>query len=106
MGAHIPDGSAARFTGDKSSAQGRKESLKLVPPPTNKVTTTVTSSKKSSGRTKIRSDWQRFIAMGSTQDEHTSTSSLCEPDHEGVLMQQEVTVTEEERGSSETTADT
>lgn len=68
------------------------ESLKLVPSSSAKFTTTVMSG--NSGKTeksKAQQDWQKFISMGSKQDDQTSTSSLFEH-HGGVMLQQEVTV--------------
>jgi hypothetical protein len=79
------------------SASGT-ESLKLVPSTTARTTTTVMSggSKKPKDKAKIQYEWEKFMSMGTTQDEHTSTSSLFE--HQGVMMQQEVTVQVEEHG--------
>ena len=39
---------------------------------------------------KVQHEWDKFVAMGSHQDEHTSTSSLFE--RQGVMKHQEVTV--------------
>jgi hypothetical protein len=92
----------ALSTRHDSRAQSRTGNapLKLIPSNSTKYTTTIMSgrsNKKEKG--KAHPEWQKFVSMGSKQDEHTSTSSLF--DHEGVLRQQEVTVKIEEGGSPE-----
>lgn len=82
--------SARATTGTGTSVSG--EPLKLVPSSTAKVTTTVRSdgSQRQKQKQKAQHEWERFVTMGSQQDEHTSTSSLFE--HQGVMKHQEVTV--------------
>ncbi|KAF1850577.1 uncharacterized protein K460DRAFT_273747 [Cucurbitaria berberidis CBS 394.84] len=72
---------------------------KLVPSGSGKFTVTVTSKgSKDRKKAKAQSDWQELVTMGSREDEHTSTSSLFDRnDHGGVMMQQEVRVSVEER---------
>ncbi|KAF1954362.1 hypothetical protein CC80DRAFT_567572 [Byssothecium circinans] len=81
-------------TGASSS---RDQTLRLVPTNSTKFTTTVVSENAQRQKDKATSqqEWQKFMSMGGTQDEHTSTSSLCE--HEGVMLYKEVTVRVEDR---------
>lgn len=71
----------------------------LVPSGSGKFTVTVTSKgSKERKKSRHQSDWQGLVSMGTKEDEHTSTSSLFEhDDHGGVMMQQEVRVSVEER---------
>jgi hypothetical protein len=55
----------------------------------------MSGSSKATDKTKVTSDWQKFVSMGSKQDDQNSTSSLFE--HYGVLLQQEVTVKVEDK---------
>ncbi|KAF2635494.1 hypothetical protein P280DRAFT_536125 [Massarina eburnea CBS 473.64] len=82
--------------GTVSSSNG-EQPLKLVPSNSTKFTTTVESGsvQKEKDKQKIHQEWQKFVSMGSSQDEHTSTSSLF--DRQGVMLHQEVTVKVEDR---------
>ncbi|KAF2472764.1 uncharacterized protein BDR25DRAFT_365918 [Lindgomyces ingoldianus] len=76
----------------RGGSQSGGETLKLTPSNSGKFTATVVSgksNKKEKGR--AHQEWHKFVSMGSTQDEHTSTSSLFE-NPRGVMLQQEVTV--------------
>lgn len=72
--------------------------LKLIPSNSTKFTTTVISGRsKKKEKGKAQQEWQKFVSMGSKQDEHTSTSSLFDRHEDvicsnGVVRQQEVTV--------------
>ncbi|PVH92082.1 hypothetical protein DM02DRAFT_663293 [Periconia macrospinosa] len=70
-------------------------SLNLLPSNSTKFTTPVGSDGSSKKKRPKQSEWDKFISMGSKQDEHTSTSSLL--DQSGVILQQEVTVRVGER---------
>lgn len=73
--------------------------LKLVPSGSGKFTTTITS-KGSSNKLKGRavSEERRAATHGSKSQEHTSTSSLIDPDeYAGVMLEREVHVVVEDR---------
>lgn len=73
--------------------------LKLVPSGSGKFTTTITS-KGSNNKLKGRaiSEERRVVTQGTKQAEHTSTSSLIDPDeYEGVMLEREVHVVVEDR---------
>lgn len=84
-----------------SGSRTGSEPLKLIPSNSGHFTTTVMSGKsgkKDKNKIKGPQEWQKFVSMGSKQDDHTSTSSLF--DHQGgVMMQHEVTVKVEDSDS-------
>lgn len=82
--------------GTINSSRG-DEPLKLVPSSTKFTATIMSDSEKrrrgSKSERKIQQEWQKFMAMGSNNDEHTSVSSLVEDQD---TIKQEVTIHVEE----------
>jgi hypothetical protein len=89
--------SATRRTNSRQASGDH--ALKLVPSGSGKFTTTVTSKgSKERKKSKVPPDWHGLVTLGSTEDEHTSTSSLFDRnDREGVMLEREFQVVVEDR---------
>jgi hypothetical protein len=76
----------------------RNSEPKLVPSGTGKFTVTVSSKgNRVKKKPKVHPDWQE-LTIGTSTDEHTSTSSLFDRDERDVMMQWEVSVSIEDVG--------
>lgn len=87
----IQESELSMGTKTASDQASRGLELRLVPSDTGKVTVTVTSGGRK--KSKMPSDWQGMMTVGSKEDEHTSTSSLFDETdreyREGVMLEHE-----------------
>lgn len=96
----FPEIQASELTATRSRQYSVDNGLKLVPSSTGRFTTTVTSKgskDKDKKKGKTPGDWQAMVTLGSTEDEHTSTSSLVDrADQDGVMLEREFEVVVED----------